>query len=552
MTSINNNQRSTRSSSPAPGSNTTSNTTGASGTSTAPQTSSTSEPDLNAEDFGSFEPENADNITSAEATLHNERSAAAAATAKDKLSGTFVTDGDVAAALKGFEGLTIGERRAAFEVMQRDGSFTTLLKEADGDERRRLTDMMLNAGMLPSTTPAAPHKNGPLGPEPPAAPSFPIPPKDASPEMKAMLHDENIARAQSYAKAHGEYVLEYREAIREAPNFRAFRQIGEAAEPATLPLHEPGTAKTDQITAWSTATRREPDTQTGKVITAKMYQLRGEIPPGVDSDITAKAKLAFSESVAISAGASYGEDRYGNSSASASASADVAIGPETAQVLGNGTVGVAAKNGKVTDVTATGSASFGTGKTRDKKNDAGEDVKDGGTSGLTSDGGFKADGAIGVASGSIELSKGKAAAEAEILSVKGGLAYEEGKSATATVGAAGISATVGVVEGGGMLAALEAKKKLAIAGVKVEIQVGIKQTVQLATVQDFERFTAVIENGPFETPGELTRGVKWDALSHGAREAYTLYGWTKESWAEAQTTARATANIQALRAGGGR
>jgi hypothetical protein len=472
------------------------------------------------------------------------RSGATAATAAKALEQlVYVSDGDVARALDAFKGLPPGEAKAALESLQQSGSLSTLLKEADGAERRRLTDLLIETGMVGSTTPETPESKGVRGPLPPAPPTLPVPPKGASDELKAMLHDENIARAKEYVAEHGDYIKAYREAVRDSPTLTALRQLGPPTAP-NLPLWEPGGRHTSDTTEWSTTTRVSPDTQTGKLITGKLYELRGESPPGVDTEISGAVKMAFGEHASVGANASYGEDRNGNTSATVGGSGGIAVGPEAARVNGNGAAGAKWENGELTSVTTSATGSVGGARKRESQ-PAGGEVADGASTTFSKDG-IKQDVSLGVGAASIEFAKDKANAAVDVAGAKVGFAYEKGKVLTATLGAGGLAFTGGLAEHGAMTGEVELERKLKAGDVVIEVKVSAKQTVQLASVQDYQRFTAIIESGPFEKPAELQRNMKWADLSAGAREAYTLYGWSKNDW----DIALQANQVSAMRTGG--
>lgn len=279
------------------------------------------------------------------------------------MDGVCVFDADCERAVAQLSTLSASDVKGAWEALPAK-TRETLLKEVDGEARAQLVDTLTRGGVVKPEVLPQPTGWGDV----PKAPRLVVNERAFDPAMRAMLHDENCARASSYQDAHGDYCARYIADVLDKgdPVEVGARIRSQPIAQCVLPAHEPGTAKDDPFSSMKGDWRalRSPDhdalvfAEEDKRVAAAyavqkevlVFEARGEVEVAPNVKLSANREydaLLRPKSAGVAA-----EARVAGIDVEASATEDLRDGAN-GEVEFNGSIGtkgvsVDAANGEVT------------------------------------------------------------------------------------------------------------------------------------------------------------------------------------------------------------
>jgi len=170
------------------------------------------------------------------------------------MDGFSVSDADCEHAVAQLSTLGASDVKGAWEAMP-DETRETLLQKVDGEARSKLVDTLTRGGVVKPEILPQPAGWGDV----PKAPRLVVNDRAFDPAMRAMLHDENCARANTYAQAHSAYCDRYIDEVLHSgePEKAGWRIRSNPVATSALPEIEPGTRDdgplSDVRTEWKNA-----------------------------------------------------------------------------------------------------------------------------------------------------------------------------------------------------------------------------------------------------------------------------------------------------------
>jgi hypothetical protein len=125
------------------------------------------------------------------------------------------------------------------DVLDDQTRLERILGVVDGDDRTLLLDLLTKKGVV-AAQPASPTAStSPHAPTPPRAPALLRDDPAAAPALRRAILDENLARVAAYREQYASYRTSWRDAIADADDVAALRDLGPLA-PSALPATLPG------------------------------------------------------------------------------------------------------------------------------------------------------------------------------------------------------------------------------------------------------------------------------------------------------------------------